>query len=179
MISRRSQMVVKSELEKLGINYTNVGLGEVEISGKISKDQLYKLAANLKLSGLELMVDDKKILVEKIVTTIIELVYYTDDQSKIILTGYLSQKLNHNYTYLSDLYFEAKGITIEHLYLTNRIERAKELMVYDDLKLVDIAKKLNFGTVAQLSYKFKRMTGLTPSDFKRLRQNKSASPEFL
>jgi len=131
------------------------------------------------LSGLELMVDDKKILVEKIVTTIIELVHYKDDQIKINLSEYLSQKFNHNYTYLSNLYFEAKGTTIEHFYLTNKIERAKELIVYGDLNLIDIAKKLNYGSVAHLSNQFKKMTGLTPSHFKNLKQNKRISLKDL
>ena len=131
------------------------------------------------MSGLELMVDDKKILVEKIVTTIIELVHYKDDQIKINLSEYLSQKFNHNYTYLSNLYFEAKGTTIEHFYLTNKIERAKELIVYGDLNLIDIAKKLNYGSVAHLSNQFKKMTGLTPSHFKNLKQNKRISLKDL
>jgi len=125
------------------------------------------------------MVDDKKILVEKIVTTIIELVHYKDDQIKINLSEYLSQKFNHNYTYLSNLYFEAKGTTIEHFYLTNKIERAKELIVYGDLNLIDIAKKLNYGSVAHLSNQFKKMTGLTPSHFKNLKQNKRISLKDL
>ena len=143
MVSLRCQLVVKSELEKLGINYTNIGLGEVEIIGKISKDQLYNLAASLKLSGLELLVDDKKILIEKIVTTIIDLVHNKDDQMKTNLSDYLSQKLNHNYTYLSNLFSEVKGITIEQFHLSHKIEKVKELIVYDELNLTEIARKLN------------------------------------
>ena len=143
MVSLRCQLVVKSELEKLGINYTNIGLGEVEIIGKISKDQLYNLAASLKLSGLELLVDDKKILIEKIVTTIIDLVHNKDDQMKTNLSDYQSQKLNHNYTYLSNLFSEVKGITIEQYCLSHKIEKVKELIVYDELNLTEIARKLN------------------------------------
>ena len=172
-------MVVKSELEKLGINYTNIGLCEVDIISKISKNQLYKLDAGLKLSGLELMYDERKILVEKIVTTIIELVHYKDDQIKTNLSDYLSQKLNHNYTYLSNLFSEVKGITIEQFHLTNKIEKVKELLMYDELNLTEIARKLNYSSVSHLSNQFKKLTGLTPSHFKNLKHKKRISLENL
>ena len=179
MVSIRCKMIVKSELEKLGINYTNVGLGEVDILGKISKDQLYKLAEGLKLSGLELIYDDKKILIEKIVTTIIELVHYKDDQMKTNLSYYLSQKLNHNYTYLSNLFSEVKGITIEQFHLSNKIEKVKEQLVYDELNLTEIARKLNYSSVSHLSNQFKKMTGLTPSRFKKLKKKRRIYLEDL
>ena len=179
MVSFRCKMVVESELEKLGINYANVGLGEVDIIVKISKDQLYNLAANLKLSGLELMVDERKILVERIITSVIELVHYKNDQIKTNLSDYLSQKLNHNYTYLSNLFSEVKGTTIDQFYLANKIERAKELIVYDELNMTEIAKKLNYSSVAHLSHQFKKVTGLTPSHFKKLKLKRRISLEDL
>jgi AraC-like DNA-binding protein len=179
MVSIRCQMVVKSELERLGINYTKVELGEVEIIGKVSQDQLYSLAAALKLTGLELMVDNKLILVEKIKTIIIELIHYSDGQIKINLSDFLSEKLNHNYTYLSNLFSEVKGTTIEQFYLANKVEKVKELLVYDELNLTEIAWKLNYSSVAHLSNQFKKMTGLTPSRFKKLKNKKRISLENL
>ena len=175
MVCIRCQMVVKSELEKLGMNFSAVELGEVEIIGKVSKDQLDNLSAALKLTGLELMEDNKTILVEKIKTLIIELIHYSDEQIKINLSDYLSEKLNHNYTYLSNLFSEVKGTTIEQFYLANKIERVKELLVYDELNLTEIAWKLHYSSVSHLSNQFKKMTGLTPSHFKNLK-NKKRSP---
>jgi AraC-like DNA-binding protein len=165
-------MVVKSELDKLGIPYSAVELGEVEISEKISKDQLENLSVALKMTGLELMEDNKKILVEKIKTIIIELIHYNDEQIKINLSDYLSEKLNHNYTYLSNLFSEVKGTTIEQFYLANKIEKVKELLVYDELNLTEIAWKLHYSSVSHLSNQFKKMTGLTPSHFKNLKHKK-------
>jgi len=165
-------MVVKSELEKLGLNPTSVELGEVEIKDKISKEQLDQLGIALKLTGLELMDDNKKILVEKIKTIIIELIHYSDEQIKINLSDHLSEKLNHNYTYLSNLFSEVKGTTIEQFYLANKIEKVKELLVYDELNLTEIAWKLHYSSVSHLSNQFKKMTGLTPSHFKNLKHKR-------
>jgi AraC-like DNA-binding protein len=165
-------MVVKSELDKLGMHYTSVELGEVEITDKPSRELLDKLSIALKLTGLELMDDNKKILVEKIITTIIELIHYNDEQIKINLSNYLSEKLNHNYTYLSNLFTEIKGTTIEQFYLANKIEKVKELLVYDELTLTEIAWKLHYSSVSHLSNQFKKMTGLTPSHFKNLKSKK-------
>ena len=172
MVCIRCKLVVKSELEKLGLHYTNIDLGEAEITDKISKDQLDNLKVALKMTGLELMDDSKKILVEKIKTIIIELIHYNDEQIKINLSDYLSEKLNHNYTYLSNLFSEVKGTTIEQFYLANKIERVKELLVYDELNLTEIAWKLHYSSVAHLSNQFKKMTGLTPSHFKNLKHKR-------
>jgi AraC-like DNA-binding protein len=175
MVCIRCKMVVKSELEKLGLHYTTIDLGEAEITDKISKDQLDNLKAALQMTGLELMDDSKKILVEKIKTIIIELIHYNDEQIKINLSDYLSEKLNHNYTYLSNLFSEVKGTTIEQFYLANKIERVKELLVYDELNLTEIAWKLHYSSVAHLSNQFKKMTGLTPSHFKNLKHKRRAA----
>lgn len=172
MVSIRCKMVVKSELDKLGLHYNAVELGEVDVKDKVSKEQLDQLSIALKLTGLELMDDNKKILVEKIKTLIIELIHYSDEQIKINLSDYLSQKLNHNYTYLSNLFSEVKGTTIEQFYLANKIEKVKELLVYDELNLTEIAWKLHYSSVSHLSNQFKKMTGLTPSHFKNLKHKK-------
>jgi AraC-like DNA-binding protein len=179
MVSIRCQMVVKSELERLGINYTKVEVGEVEIISKVSKDQLYSLAAALKLTGLELMVDNKLILVERIKTIIIDHIHNSEGQLKINFSDFLSKKLNHNYNYLSNLFFEVKGTSIEQYFLSHKIEKVKELLVYDELNLTEIAWKLNFSSVSHLSNQFKKMTGLTPSHFKNLKIKKRTSLENL
>jgi AraC-like DNA-binding protein len=165
-------MAVKSELDKLGLHYSRIELGETEIMEDISKEQMYHLDVSLKKYGLELMDDDKSILIEKIKAIIIELVHYTDEQIKINLSDYLSEKLNYNYTYLSNLFSEVKGTTIEQFYLSNKIERVKELLVYDELNLTEIAWKLHYSSVAHLSNQFKKITGLTPSHFKNLKNKR-------
>lgn len=172
MVCIRCKMVVKSELEKLGLHFISVELGEAVIKEEISPDQLIRLKVGLKKSGLELMDDKKSILVERIKTTIIELVHYTDEQIKINLSDYLSEKLNLNYTYLANLFSEVKGTTIEQFYLAHRIEKVKELLVYDELTLTEIAWKLHYSSVAHLSNQFKKMTGLTPSHFKNLKNKR-------
>jgi AraC-like DNA-binding protein len=165
-------MAVKSELEKLGLHHTRVELGETEIMEELSTEQRDILSTSLKKIGLELLDDKKNIMVEKIKTIIIELVHYNEDQIKTNLSDYLSEKLNHNYTYLSNLFSEIKGTTIEKYYLSNKIERVKELLVYDELNLTEIAWKLHYSSVAHLSNQFKKMTGLTPSQFKNLKNNR-------
>jgi len=163
-------MPVKSELEKLGLHHTKVELGETEIMEELSAEQRDNLSISLKNIGLELLDDKKNIMVEKIKTIIIELVHHNEDQIKTNLSDYLSEKLNHNYTYLSNLFSEIKGTSVENFYLSNKIERVKELLVYDDLSLTEIAYKLNYSSVAHLSNQFKRMTGLTPSHFKNIKK---------
>jgi AraC-like DNA-binding protein len=162
-------MVVKSELEKLGLHYITVDLGEAEIKEEITAEQLASLSIALKKTGLKLIEDKRNILVEKIKTIIIELVHYTDDQIKVNLSDYLSEKLNYNYTYLANLFSAVKGTTIEQFYLAHKIEKVKELLVYDELNLTEIAWKLHYSSVAHLSNQFKKMTGLTPTHFKNLK----------
>jgi AraC-like DNA-binding protein len=168
-------MAVKSELEKLGLHHTRVDLGETEIMEDLSAEELDNLNISLKMIGLELLDDKKTILVEKIKAIIIELVYYNKCQIRINLSDYLCERLNHNYTYLSNLFSEIKGTSIENFYLSNKIERAKELLIYDELNLTEIAYKLQYSSVAHLSNQFKKMTGLTPTHFKKLKnKNRSA-----
>ena len=169
MVCIRCKMVVKSEIEKLGLHYISVDLGEAEIIENITPEQRHHLSMGLKKTGLELMDDKRSILVEKIKAVIIELVHYREEQIKINLSDYLSEKLNHNYTYLANLFSEVKGTTIEQFYLSHKIEKVKELIVYDEMNLTEIADKMHYSSVAHLSNQFKKMTGLTPSHFKNLK----------
>jgi AraC-like DNA-binding protein len=175
MVCIRCKMVVKLELDKLGLHYRTVELGEVEIMENLTDKEMQHLSNALRISGLELMDDKKSILVEKIKTLIIELVHYTDDQIKVNLSDYLTEKLNHNYTYLANLFSEVKGTTIENFYLSHKIEKVKELLVYDELNLTEIAYKLHYSSVAHLSNQFKKMTGLTPSHFKQLKHKRRST----
>ena len=175
MVCVRCKMVVKSELEKFGLHYVSVELGEAEITEEITAPQREELAAALKETGLELIEDKKIILVERIKASIIELVHFTDDQIKVNLSDHLSQKLNHNYTYLANLFSEVKGVTIEKYYLSHKIEKVKELLAYGELNLTEIAWKLHYSSVAHLSNQFRKMTGLTPTQFKNLKGRRPPS----
>lgn len=165
-------MVVRSELEKLGLQSTMIDLGEVEIEEDITPEQLEKFRAAIYKSGLELIDDKKSIIVEKIKTLIIELVHYSEEQTKINLSDYLSGKLNHNYKYLSNLFTDVKGTSIESYYLAHKIEKVKELLEYDELSLTQIADKLHYSSVAHLSNQFKKLTGHTPTHFKNLKHKR-------
>jgi AraC-like DNA-binding protein len=174
-------MIVKSELEKLGLHYINVDLGEAETMEDVSAKQLAELNIALKKSGLELMDDKKSILIEKIKNVIVEYVHYSDldEPLKINFSNHLAGKLNLDYTYLSNLFSEVQGTTIEHFIIIHKIERVKELLVYDELNLTEIAYKLHYSSVAHLSTQFKKITGLTPSHFKQLRNKRLNNLENL
>ena len=175
MVCVRCQMVVKSELEKLGLHHTYVKIGEAEIVENLQNEELEQLNMGLKKAGLVLMDDKKSILVEKIKSAIIELVHFTEDQIKVNLSDFLSEKLAYDYTYLANLFSEINGVTIEKFYLTHKIERVKELIIYDELNLSEIAYRLHYSNVAHLSNQFKKFTGMTPTQFKMLK-NKSLGP---
>lgn len=168
-------MVVKAEVEKLGMHYTDVKLGEANIAEDISPEKLDQLDKALRKSGLELMDDKKSILVERIKNCIIELVHYTEDQIKVNLSDHLSEQLDYDYTYLANLFSEVKGITIERYYLAHKIEKVKELIVYDNLNLTEISYRMNYSSVAHLSNQFKKLTGLTPTHFKMLKNKRRGS----
>jgi YesN/AraC family two-component response regulator len=172
MVSLRCKLVVKSELDKLGLHYGAVDLGEVEVKETVSADQFELLKSGLLKSGLELMDDKKAVLIEKIKLVVIEMVHYLDEHPKTNFSDYLSEKLHYDYTYLSNLFSEATGITVEHYVISHKIERVKELLLYDELTLSEISYKLNYSSVAHLSKQFKKVTGLTPTYFKQLRQFK-------
>jgi AraC-like DNA-binding protein len=177
MVCIRCQMVVKTELDKLGLHYVDVKIGEADIIENILPDQLEKLDVALRKSGLELMDNKKSILVERIKNAIIELVHYTEEQIKVNLSDYLSEKLNYDYSYLANLFSEVKGITIEKFYLTHKIEKVKELIVYEELNLTEIAYKMHYSSTAHLSNQFKKYTGLTPTHFKKLKIKRRSTLE--
>jgi AraC-like DNA-binding protein len=177
MVSIRCKMVVKSELNKLGIHYVFVDLGEVEIKEDITPEQREQLKKALLKSGLELMDDKKAILIEKIKNVIIEMIHYEDELPKIKKSDYISEKLNHDYTYLANLFSEVTGTTIEHFIIAHKIEKVKELLLYDELNLTEISYKLNYSSVAHLSKQFKKVTGLTPSFFKQLKNKRRSTLE--
>lgn len=172
MVCIRCKMVVKAELEKLGLHYTAVELGEVEIMENISPAQHDQFKEGLLKSGLELMDDKKSILIQKIKNVIIELTHYSDEPLTVKFSEFLSQKLNHDYTYLANLFSEVQGTTIEKFLIAHKIERVKELLVYDELNLTEIAYLMHYSSVAHLSTQFKKVTGLTPSYFKQLRKKR-------
>lgn len=165
-------MMVKDELERLGLHHTVVDLGEVEIKENITSEQREKLAIALKRSGLELMDDKKAMLIEKIKNVIIETIHYSDEALKVNFSDHLSEKLQYDYTYLANLFSEVESITIEHFIIKHKIERVKELLVYDELSLTEIAYKLHYSSVAHLSNQFKKVTGLTPTFFKHLKSKR-------
>ena len=177
MVCIRCVMLVKAELKKLNLHYSNVKIGEADIFEDILPEQLQQLDIALKKSGLLLMDNKKGILVEKIKNVIIELVHYNEEQIKVNFSDYLSTKLNYDYTYLANLFSEVKGITIEQYYLTHKIERVKELIIYDELSLTQIAFKLHYSSIAHLSNQFKKITGLTPSHFKQLKKQRISTLE--
>jgi AraC-like DNA-binding protein len=179
MVSLRCKMLVKAELGKMQIAYKNIDLGEAELEEPISYKQLAELKTVLFKSGLELMDDKKAMLVEKIKNVIVEMVHYADNLPETNFSDYLSEKLNHNYTYLSNLFSEVKGITIEHYIIVHKIEKVKELIVYDELNLTKIAFKMNYSSVAHLSNQFKKITGLTPSFFKKLKDKRRSALEDM
>jgi AraC-like DNA-binding protein len=179
MVSIRCKMLVKAELARLGLHYRRVELGEAEIEEDITPEQWNILDRALRKSGIELMEDKKSILIEKIKTLIVELVHYSEDPLEINLSEYLSQKLHHDYTYLANLFSESQGITIEHFHIVHKIERVKELLVYDELNITEIAWKMHYSSVAHLSNQFKKMTGLTPSFFRKIKNKKRSTLEDL
>lgn len=172
MVSIRCKMIVKSELDKLEISYGTVDLGEIEIKGSVSPEKKKELKIALLKVGLELMDDKKAILIEKIKNTIIELVYSETDVPKIKKSDYISTKLNYDYTYLANIFSEATGITIEQYIIIHKIERVKELLLYNELNLTQISYLLDYSSVAHLSHQFKKITGLTPTFFKNLKHKK-------
>ena len=172
-------MVVKEELKTLGINYLSINLGQVELMEPIKPTDREKIRAALLKSGLELMDDKKSVLIEKIKDIIIEMVHYKDELPKVNFSDYLSEKLNYSYTYLANLFSETEGTTIEHFIIIHKIERVKELIIYDELNLTEIADKLHYSSISHLSNQFKKITGLTPSFFKSLKDKKRSNLENL
>lgn len=167
--------MVKEELKKLGLHFMVVDLGEVEIMEDITAEQRIELQNALHESGLELMDDKRAILIEKIKNVIIDMVHHSEEVIKTNFSEYLTSKLDYDYTYLANLFSEVQGTTIAQFLISHKVERIKELIIYDELSISEIAWKMNYSSVAHLSNQFKKVTGLTPSHFRQLK-NKRRSP---
>ena len=177
MVSRRCKLMVKEELNKLGLKYLNIELGMVEMLEYISKEQREELKENLLKSGLELLEDKKSILIERIKNLIIEMIHEADELPQINYSEFLSGKLNHNYTYLANVFSEVTGTTIQQYIIIHKIEKVKELLLYNEINLTEISYKLGYSSVAALSNQFKKITGLSPSFYKKLREKRKANLE--
>ena len=179
MVSARCKIVVKEELKKMDIHYVMVELGEVEIMENLSGAEREALKLSLLHSGLELMDDKRAMMIEKIKNVIIEMVHHTEEMIKTNFSNHLSEKLNHDYTYLANLFSEVQGTTIEQFIISHKIERIKELIIYGELNITEIAWKMNYSSVAHLSNQFKKMTGLSPSHFKKLKDKRRSPIEEI
>ena len=166
MVSKPCKMIVKNELDSLGLSYNYISLGEVDIPEAPTKEQYRQLKIALSIYGFELMVNKKAILIELIKNTVIDMVRYVEEQPRIKNSNYLSEKIAHDYTYLANVFSQETGTTIEHYIIYQKIERAKELILYRELNLTEISYLLNYSSVAHLSRQFKQITGLTASFFK-------------
>ena len=165
-------MVVKDELEKLGIQALNTSLGEVELANDLTEAEKTNLDNHLKTFGFELIDDKKSRLIGQIKSSIIKIIHQHNSELKSNLSDYLSSKLHHDYTYLSNLFSEVEGTTIEKYFIAQKIEKVKELLVYDELSLSEIADQMNYSSVGYLSNQFKKVTGLTPTHFKHIKEIK-------
>lgn len=163
------KMLVREELKKLGLHFILVDMGVVDIMENITPDQHEQIRIALLRSGLVLMDDKKAVLIEKIKNVIIEMIHHTDVLPKVNFSNFLSKKLDYDYTYLANLFSEVQGTTIEKFIISHKIERVKEMIIYEELNLTEIAWKLHYSSIAHLSNQFKKITGLTPSHFKNLR----------
>jgi AraC-like DNA-binding protein len=179
MVSLRCKMMVKSELNKLNLLYSSVELGEVQLIHPISQDNRENLKRELHKSGLELMDDSKAMLIEKIINIIVEMVHYSEDEPRENFSEFLSEKLDQDYRKLAEVFSKTKGVTIERFIILHKIERIKELIIYDELNLTEISYKLHYSSVAHLSAQFKQVTGLTPTTFKNLLKRQRFNLEDL
>jgi AraC-like DNA-binding protein len=177
MVSLRCKILVKQELKNLGIHYSSVDLGLVEIIGEITEDKRNKLKAALLKSGLELIDDKKSILIEKIKIIITEMIHYNEELPKVKYSEYISNIMGYDYTYLANVFSEVEGITIEHYIIAHKIEKVKELLIYDELNLSEISYSMNYSSVSHLSTQFKKVTGLTPTYFKNLKEKRRINLE--
>ncbi len=179
MVSNRCKIAVKEVLKEMELHFVVVDLGEVDIMEDLSTEQIAHLKIALHASGLELMDDRRSVLIEKIINVITQMIHYSDEAPKMNYSDYISEKLNHDYTYLSNVFSEVKGITIQQFIITHKIERAKELLFYGELNLTEIAFRLHYSSVAHLSNQFKKITGLSPSAFKLLKGEKRGNIEEI
>ena len=179
MVSLRCKMVVMEELKKLGLIHFTVDLGMIETLEDITQEQLEQLRRNLLKSGLELLDNKKIILIEKIKNVITEMIHYSDEFPKVNYSDYISEKLGYNYTYLANTFSEVQGVTMQQFIIFHKIERVKELILYDELNLTQISRKLHYSSPAHMSTQFKKITGLTPSFYKKMKQKRNKNLENL
>lgn len=177
MVSLRCKMMVKEELKKLGLHYVIVDLGMIEILEDISDEQRILLKERLKKSGLQLLDNKKSILIDKIKSLIIEMIHYSEELPNVNYSDYISEKLGYDYTYLSNIFSEVKGTTIQHFIILHKIEKVKELLIYDELSLTEISYRMHYSSVAHLSNQFKKITGLTPTYYKQLKNKRRQNLE--
>ncbi len=179
MVSARCKILVKDALKAMGLHFVIVDLGEVDIMENITNKQRDELRTTLQEAGLELMEDKRAILLEKIKLTIIDVVHHREEDTRMNFSHYLSEKLQYDYTHLANIFSDASGSTIEQYMIAQKIERIKELITYDELNITEIAWKMNYSSVAHLSNQFKKVTGLTPSHFKKIKENKRKALEEI
>lgn len=172
-------MAVKEELKKLGLHFIVVDLGEVEIMENLSDEQREQVKIILFNAGFELMDDKRAVLIERIKNTIIKMVHHTDAPIKTNFSVFLSEKLNYDYTYMANLFSEVQGITIEQFIISHKVERIKELIIYGEETITEIAWRMNYSSVAHLSNQFKKATGLSPSHFKQLKDKRRSPIEYV
>jgi AraC-like DNA-binding protein len=172
MVSNRCKLVVKEALKKLGVHFVMVGLGEIDVMEDLSAAQRTAFKTDLFEAGLELMDDKKAVLIERIKNVVVEMVHYADELPRVNFSIFLSSKLGYDYTYLANLFSEVQGTTIEQFIISHKVERIKELIIYDELNITEIAWKMNYSSVAHLSNQFKKATGLSPSHFKKLKDKR-------
>lgn len=173
MVSLRCKTLVEYELNNLGLKYINIELGRVELVEMISKEKREVLSKNLLKSGLELLDNKKSILIERVKNVIVDMIHYNDELPQINYSDYISKQLDHNYTYLANIFSEVTGTTIQQYIIIHKIERVKELLLYKELNLTEIAYKLEYSSVAHLSNQFKKITGLSPSYYKQLKEKRN------
>jgi len=172
MVSTRCKIAVKEVFRNLGLVYGNVELGEVELAEILSDDMLDELKISLLNIGFELIEDRRAILIERIKNIVIDMVHHSDKPIKVNFSDYLSEKLKYDYTYMANVFSEVQGISIEQFIISHKVERIKEFIIYDELNMTEIAFKMNYSSVAHLSGQFKKVTGLTPSYFKKLKMRR-------
>jgi len=179
MVSLRCKLFVKHELEKIGVSYAIIDLGVIELPTELNPSQKADFSKSLLSVGLELMENKKSILIEKIKNTIIEMIHQNDTLPKVNYSEFISEKLGYDYTYLANTFSEVKGMTIQHFIITHKIEKVKELLLYDELSLTEISYKLHYSSVSHLSNQFKKITGLSPTYYKKIKEKRIKNLENM
>jgi AraC-like DNA-binding protein len=179
MVSLRCKLLVKDELRNVSIEKAVIELGTVDLLEEMSAEQLEQFRSGISRSGLELLDDKKSIIIERIKNVIVELSHYSDELPEVNYSDYICQKLGYDYTYLSNLFSEVKGITIQHFIILHKIEKVKELILYNELRLAEIADKLHYSSASHLSTQFKKITGMSPSFYRKMQKTRAFNLENM